>query len=225
MAGADDTARLPRRRMGALGCLVLVCGMLAGPVQAQYPRMAPPQAGRSDSLRVSVRKMDVNLVRTPYYRGATSDNRANAKDDWLQLQVEYQTDGAREGWLDEIELVWHVAILRKNQTPVVMSRSVTYVDIEDETHYAATYVRPKLLQRLSGTRRLSRNDVRFYVEIKVDGKRVADSYLGQRPQAAWWEYQPPRVDRRDSDLLNRLETPFAPLDYDFYEQIKRDASR
>lgn len=172
--------------------------------------------------RTQVRITDISFrtVRTPKFRD-TSNTEANAQSMWLQAYVEYETSGAKGGWTDELSLNWTVLARPGNTQPAIMHQTVSYVDVEDGKHHAVVYVRPGFVRRLTGKKDPNRNDFAVYVEIVVNGESLASrEYSRNRQPRNWWRAQEPDVRTVDNELLARTDTPFAHMDYDFYEHIK-----
>jgi hypothetical protein len=188
--------------------------------------LAPAARAQSRS-KATIDKVDVQRdLRTPDYRGVTTDPRAKSTETWMRFLLEYKTTGGtgrdfegKTGWQDDVVVEWNILIRRKDQKDILMRRKVTYVDVQDSrgTHYADLYLRPGFINR--NFKRVSRSDVDVYVQIRIGGRTEA-TYRTDRGTARWWESEPPRVEIYDSELQTRDQTPFAPLDYDFYEQLK-----
>ncbi len=186
-------------------------------LQALYAQQPRERA----SARVRVRDVEIDHVLTPGFQAAL-DPRAKRENDWCRLTLTYESV-ARGEWIDELVLEWSVAILPKTggDKPVVMRKTVTYLDVEDGDHYAVVLMRPTFIQRRYGTKRISKSDIWIHLEVKVDG-HVMDThdYARQKAPRSWWTAKAPRVLEVEHALLARNETPFAPLDSDFYEYIK-----
>jgi hypothetical protein len=57
--------------------------------------------------------------------------------------------------------------------------------------------------------------------VRINGvKAETFRFPRERGSSEWWTEEPPKVSLREGELLSRGETPFAPLDYDFYEHAK-----
>jgi len=176
----------------------------------------------ADRGRVRITELRLDYKQTPYYDTQT-DPRAKRMHDWLQILAEYEAEGGRDGWVDDVSLTWYVAVLPKaGGRPILMQRTVTYVDVERGSHRADIYLRPGFIRRYYGERRIDRDAIAVYVEAKVNGVRSSriEESKGKFPRN-WWETEDPRsIIKKDEELLIRNETPFAPLDYDFYEHIR-----
>lgn len=173
---------------------------------------------RAGRLRVALDKIRVYDRNTPKYQD-TSDPRAGSKYSWLQIMVEYSADGGRDGWIDEVTLEWHV--LLQGRRLILLHKTVSYIDVESGKHRAVVYVRPAIIRRYGKSERMSKRDIKVYVLARVNG--AASGYLfypRERVRSKWWEARPPQVMLRPGELMSRDETPFSPLDYDYYEQLK-----
>lgn len=211
--------------MGAWRWFGLLAGVLAGWA------WAPSVAAQDGAETVKINKIECKKVKAPRY-GETTDPRAGGKpqEDWWRITAEYSTAGGRGGsfdgrtsYHDEVTIDWSVLIPRRNAKEILLKRSVTYVDVQDRSsdHYADLYLRPGFIARyLSTSARTS--DLIYRIQVKINGRTVT-TYRSDRDNDRWWESEPPRVVVKD-ELMTRNETPFAPLDSDFYEQIKPAAS-
>jgi hypothetical protein len=180
-------------------------------------------ASAQDSrVRVGDVKVDFKTVRTPIFQ-STSNPQAQSENEWLQAYVEYQTEGARRGWADEITIQWYVLVRPNNNTkPMLLQEAVTYVDVADGKHRAVMYVRPGFIRRHCDTKSTP-NKAHFaaYVEISSGGKNLARGEFSRVAQPkGWWRFKEPEVSPVEGELLAPEDTPFAALDYDFYEHPK-----
>ena len=160
-------------------------------------------------------------IKTPQFRMSPTDPRARSDGEWLQIMVDYKADGGKDGWIDELVLEWCVEISVKGGKDILLKRTVTYVDVEDGERHAVVYIRPGFVRRHAGNgKRFGKDDVKAYVVARVNGTKSDTVKYPQQGKSQWWENQPPKVIALNGELLTRLETPFADLDYDFYEHIK-----
>lgn len=187
---------------------------------------APPsfgQARKRGAIRIG--DLDIEHKDSPEFQ-TVSNPRATREYKWCQITIEYEAKGGKRGWLDEVELEWHVIVSPKSSSkPFLLKRSVTYLDVETSkrgSHHAVIYIRPAFIRRYYGAERISKNDIGVSVRAKVNGEK-SDVYRESKSKSLrgnWWEAREPRVYVRDDELLTRDETPFASLDYDFYEHLK-----
>lgn len=192
---------MKRARRAWLVPLVLAVVLLASG-SAVYAQAQPEPVGRI----VRIRKIDAGKTKTPEYnvRGASTMQRAR---DWLKILVQYET--APE-WTDELDLTVYVVVKsREGGARYTLFRgSVTYVNIERGKHLADLYLHPSTLARYGDVERVG-------VVVGTQG-RIVDMQSLPESNTRWWEQLPPV----DGYVVNRMETPFAMLNFDDYEAIK-----
>ena len=199
-----------RQLTHALAALAL---LLAVAVTAQDDR------GR---LRIGNVKVDLKTVRTPIFQ-SSSNPQATSEYEWLQVYVEYETVGGRHEWADEVTIDWSL-LVRPNNTvkPILLHQSATYVDVADGKHHAVMYVRPGFIRRHCDTKSPNKSHFAAYAEISSEGKNLArEEYSRSAQPKNWWNAKEPAVRLIEGELLSPDDTPFAALDYDFYEHPKR----
>lgn len=197
------------RYLRGFAALALLCplGLLA---QDSRPR-----------TRARITDMDFNTVRTPMFR-ETTNSKATPEYEWLQAYLEYETEGGRKGWTDEITIEWSLLVLTPSGKPILLQETATYVDVENGKHRAVMYLRPGFIRRYCETKRPSKSQFAFYVEVVADGQRVArQEYSKTSLPRNWWRAKEPDVRLFEAELLRPEDTPFAAMDYDFYEHAKR----
>lgn len=194
-------------RLLALSLLMAFC--FSGNALAQ-------KAGRPEA---NISKMKCYSERTPSFPASAQGNRG-AKDDWCRIDLDFDTKTASgEGWIDEIEIKWAVlADTPSGETARLMSLSTFYTDVEDGKHSACVYIKPKFFKRYMKTNRLSTNRLSLYAEIVVNGQVLSrfESKSSNRVPDGWFRRNPNLV----NELLPKRLTPFAALDYDYYEHEK-----
>jgi hypothetical protein len=177
-------------------------------------------SAQDNRVRVTNVKADLKTLRTPIFQ-TTTNSQANSEYEWLQVYVEYETVGNRRGWTDEITIKWSL-LVRPNKTtkPMLLQETATYVDVADGKHRAVMYVRPGFIRRNCDTKSPNKAHFAVYVEISSEGRGLArDEFSRSLPQN-WWLAKEPAVRFMEGELLSPDDTPFAALDYDFYEHPK-----
>lgn len=199
-----DVGRLTRALL-AVGLLLAIA------VSAQDER---------SKTRIRIGNMDFKTVRTPQFRD-TSNTEASSEYEWLQVYLEYETEGGRKGWADEITIEWAVLVRPAGSKPMLLQNTVTYVDVPEGKHHAVMYVRPGFIRRHCETKTPNKAQFAAYVEMAVDGQRVArQDYARSSQPKNWWRAKEPDVRLVEGELLAPEDTPFAHMDYDFYEHPK-----
>lgn len=173
-------------------------------------------------LRIGNVKLDFKTVRTPIFQ-STTNPQASSESEWLQVYVEYETETGRRKWADEVTIDWALLIRPNNTTkPILLRQSTTYVDVADGKHHAVLYVRPAFIRRHCETRTPNKAHFAAYVEISSEGRNLAREEFSRSAQPkGWWTAKEPAVRFVEGELLIPADTPFAALDYDFYEHPKR----
>jgi hypothetical protein len=153
-------------------------------------------------------KINKNLVTTPQivYTGA-QQYPTNQRDRWLEVEVEFAT--APE-FTDELVFKYFILIGGK-----VLTGEVTHVNIAaGRDHRSVMYVSPHGLSRFLGNNAVTTNSVQNVVVQIVEKGAIKDEMsLARAPGYAG-------LPTASGFVLNKNETPFAPLYWDRYEQIK-----
>lgn len=157
---------------------------------------------------VSIRKINhTTKERAPTYK--TSPTTAMQQGEWFHMQVEYET---KDPWMDQLDFVFYVVLENKKATKdrYKMYRSrISYADIERGKHLASVYMHPSTLKRYGEVNRVG---VLIY-----EGGRLLTFESDPKNSKRWWEQLTPI----DGYILKRTETPFAMLESDNYEFIRR----
>lgn len=197
----------------------LTRGLLAAALFCALVVTAQDDRGR---VRIGNVKVDLKTVRTPIFQ-STSNPQATSEYEWLQVYVEYETTGGRREWADEVSIEWSV-LVRPNNTakPILLHQTAAYVDVADGKHHAVMYVRPGFIRRYCDTKSPNKSHFAAYVELSSEGKNLArEEYSRTAQPKGWWTAKEPAVRLVEGELLAPEDTPFAALDYDFYEHPKR----
>jgi hypothetical protein len=96
----------------------------------------------------------------------------------------------------------------------LLEGEVSYVNItKGKEHFAVMYISPKSIEKLLGGKPLTGAAVEnVWVEVSRQGQVLAREAKDKGAQ--------PNVPRLTGMLANKSQTPFAPLFYDRYNEIK-----
>jgi len=181
--------------------LVILWGAGGGVEVSAQPPAAPP------SRPVKIRGIKGGKASTPEYQLLKGQTMARTRD-WFQILTQYETDPE---WIDELTFTYYVLTRSKQgpqRGPVLFRGEATYVTIQKGKHMSDMYLHPSTLARYGDVEAMA-------VLITYKGQLVAIE--SQPPsQQRWWEQLAPV----DGFILNRMETPFAMIDFDTYEAIK-----
>lgn len=198
-------------------------GLLAVFATTSLFAQAPPRTG------VEITKIDTMFEKTPVYNiGVGPRRNVGASRDWFVIEVEfgYQRMGPNDPpFLDELTFNYYVALNNRgpqNPQPTLLTGTIIHVAMpESKGMRSVAFVSPRTLERFfEGRAPTNANQVTMAVGVTITraGQVVAEKSTGEganRPQ--WWtqlQQGPPGL------VLNKNETPFAPLFGDYYEAIR-----
>ena len=166
------------------------------------------QAPRASDLQLT--RVTHDLIAPPEfsYSGAETFP-TNAADRWLAVDVEFV---ALPALTDEATFKYFILIGGK-----LLTGEVTHVNIlAGKELHSVMYVPPRALAHILGNRALTANSLQnVAVQLLLKGEvRDELSLVRLRPQ---WFSALPAI---PGFVLNKNQTPFAPLYWDHYEQIK-----
>lgn len=169
-----------------------------------------------------------DMVKSPEFNiGIGPKKRSNNKD-WLEVEVEFswQPRGRVEVPFTD-ELTFNYYILLNNKSPkapqgTLLVGNVTHVAVAvGKKMRSVMYVSPRTLERFFDGKiptNASSAIIDVGVTITKQGQLVAESSWKGRGQ--WWA----QMQQVPGYVLNKNETPFAPLFWDYYESIKARGS-
>jgi hypothetical protein len=157
-----------------------------------------------------ITKINREFVTTPVlaYAGGEAAPRGQGGR-WLQVEAEFALASA---FTDELTVRYYI-LFNGN----IFTGEVTHVNVPGgRERRSVIYMPPHVLERYAGNRPLTLNSVpNIAVQIVQQGV-VKDELSFARAAAQWYASAAPI----SGLLLNKNETPFAPLYWDRYEQIK-----
>ena len=164
--------------------------------------------GTAGAFQVS--KITQKLITTPQYSyNGAEQYQANQRDPWLEVEVEFT---ATAEFSDDVTFKYFVLLNGK-----VLTGEVTHTSIAAGRGLRSViYVSPKVLARFNGNRPIAANTIQNIAVQIVQQGAVKDEASLTRAAAQWYTALP----QIPGFLLNKNETPFAPLYWDRYEQIK-----
>lgn len=162
-----------------------------------------------------ITKITRNLIATPQftYNGAEQFV-ANQRERWLEVEVEF---AAGPDWTDELTFRYYVLYNGR-----LLTGEVTHTNIAPaRANRSVMYVSPRTLARFGGPQLLTANSFpNIAVQIVQQGTVKDEQSLARAP-AGWFTSLPQLA----GFVLNKNDTPFAPLYWDRYEQIKPSSAR
>ena len=171
---------------------------------------AQPIVQQSATAEFQITKITPDLIPTPQFTfGGGAQRQTNQRDRWLEVEVEFK---ATPELTDELTFKYYILF---NGT--LLTGEVTHVNIPaGRENRSVIYVTPRVLARFANKRAITENLCQnVAVQIVQGGVVKAEAYLN-RAQPQWFEALP----QVSGLVLNKDQTPFAPLYWDRYEQIK-----
>jgi hypothetical protein len=170
-------------------------------------------------------KITPDLATTPEYNFAfgPKNKKVQKNKDWLEVEVsfEWQPRDQKPEFLDELTFNYFILLnnkSRENPGGTLLTGTVTHVAIPQAKGLnSVMYVSPRTLERffagkIPATASSAITDVG--VIITKQGQTVAEASWKGRGQ--WWS----ALQQVSGYVLNKNDTPFAPLAWDYYEAIK-----
>lgn len=185
--------------IAALAFTVGLCGSLEG-------------QGRSE---FQITKITKNLITAPQYTFTGAEQyQTDQRERWLEVEVEFM---ATPQWTDELTLRYYILFNGK-----LLTGDVTHTNIASgRGNRSVMYVSPRSLARFGSGQVVTANSFQnIGVQIVREGAVKDEQSLARAPLQ--WFSTLPQV---SGFVLNKNETPFAPLYWDRYEQIKTGAGR
>ena len=198
-----SNATLPRPIMKALILTFFTAAIF-------IPLQVPGQARPGD---FQITKITKNLITNPQYTyNGAEQYQANQRDRWLEVEVEFV---AAPDFTDELTFRYFIFINGK-----LLTGEVTHANIlAARDNRSVMYVPPAALLHVLNNRAVTPTSVQNIAVQIVQGGAVKDELNLVRAPAQWYTTIPALTGL----VLNKNETPFAPLYWDRYVQIKRQA--
>jgi hypothetical protein len=191
--------------------------------------LAATAAAQQMNTEFQIAKITPELTTTPDYSFTMGPKgkRVGKNKDWLEVEVsfDWQPTDRNAEFLDEITIEYFILLNnadRENRDGTLLTGSVTHVAIPAlKGLNSVMYVSPRTLERffagkIPSTSRAAVKDIG--IVVKMQGREVAQGAWQSKIGTGnpWWRSMQPVP----GYVLNKSETPFAPLVWDYYEAIK-----
>jgi hypothetical protein len=172
-------------------------------------------------------KISPDLVTTPEYSfnyGPKNKKVARNKD-FLEVEVsfDWQPKSAKPEFLDELTFNYYILLnnkSRENPKGTLLTGSVTHIAIpQAKAMNSVMYISPRTLERFfegKSPTTASAAVVDVGVTITKPGVATPLASASWKGKGEWWG----PMTATAGYVLNKNETPFAPLAWDYYEAIK-----
>lgn len=163
--------------------------------------------GRGGEFRIN--KITRDLITSPDFNFSGAEQQRSNHERWLRVDVQFS---AAPAFTDELTFKYYILVGGK-----VLTGEAIHVDIlAGRELYSVMYVPPHALAYLLHTRTPNTNGIENIAVQIVQKGEVKDEFMLARGRPDWFTTLP----ALSGFLLNKNETPFAPLFWDHYEQIK-----
>lgn len=144
-----------------------------------------------------------------------SEHPAPRSQQWLEVEVNFQST---VDWTDELTVNYFILLAGQ-----CLTGSVTHIDIpKGRDLYSVMYVSPRTIARILNGAQLSSQDIQDVgVQLVSKGQVLTTKSFKARGDQQWWQNLP----QVPGKVLNKDQTPFAPILWDRYEQIKIPAAQ
>lgn len=208
---------------------LVFCILGAGLTDTAFTQEANKPADANQKYRIRIKKFigtgSASVIRTPLY--TTSIPRStNLAKEWTQVTVEYEVQVANKAdpWINELLFEYYVITDKGRGQLSLFKKAVRYADVKEGVSRMSTvFLRPEATERFGKV-------VAAAVEISAEGQMLAsesDTTMSELKKAKEWWRNPKVVDsevmtkRGEGYLLDRSESPFAYINMDDFEVIKK----
>ena len=166
--------------------------------------------GQNRAGDFQITKITKNLISAPQFSYSGAEQyQTNQRDRWLEVEVEFS---AAPEWTDELTFKYYILYNGR-----LLTGEVTHTNIAaGRGNRSVMYVSPRTLARFADNRPINANMFQNIAVQIVQQGAVRDEVSLVRAPAQWFA----TVAQVSGFVLNKNETPFAPLYWDRYEQIK-----
>ena len=175
----------------------------------------------------AITKVESQIVTTPAisYSGATQKAVPGGAKKWMEVEVTFTwlPRTTTEKFSDDVTFNYYVLLSNKSVAfpqGVLLTGQVTHTSLPAKQNDLKTvmYLSPRSMERFFDGKipaSVASAIVDIGVTITRQGQVVAEKSLKGTGQ--WW----PQYQQTAGYLLNKTETPFAPLNSDYYEAVKK----
>ena len=173
----------------------------------------------------AITKIEPQIVTRPAlsYSGATQ--KTVQPKSWLEIEVTFASQSASptEKYTDDLVINYYVLLANKTVTfpqgaLLTGQTALTSVPARQNDLKSVIYLSPRSMERLfdgKAPTSVSSAIVDIGVTISKQGQVVAQKSL--KGSGVWW----PQYQQTPGYLLNKSETPFASLNWEYYEPVKK----
>ena len=179
-------------------------------------------SGAFAQVQIAKPKIEISIQKTPRFSVQGPKEQRDTQKHWLQCEVEFTATerggNQNEEYIEEIEFKYYITVKPKAGVErKVYTITVPHINIpKGDQVYSVVYMSPTTLGKIIGkSASPSKSDIDVAVEIRHKGALIAGDAT-KSPSSKWWT----KMAQEDGKVLNKYETPFAPLWWDRYVEVK-----
>lgn len=175
------------------------------------------------AAKIVAEKPSFEDIPSPEFSGVK--NKQFKPKDWLEIEAKLNVSLSPEPptkTCDKITVKWFIAVKNADKagTFLLLTKDIDYVNVPvSEDIYCSVYLSPSSIKRLTGLERSGKSAVEYVgYEVLVNGEKIAQET--SKGKVGWWSMASDKISRSDKvPLLNKAETPFAPMWWDRYAEV------
>ena len=182
---------------------------------------------QQNPLGIKINKVDVLFEKTPDYTIGIGPKRKANSQDWLVGEVDFSFEprDPRQQFLDDLTFNYYILLANESREfpkGTLLTGTINHTAVAPGRNlHSVAFVSPRTLARFFGGKApasASQATQAVGVTISNQGQVVAEESVGKgKGTRQWWtQFQqgPPGY------VLDKQQTPFAPLFWDYYEATK-----
>ncbi len=174
--------------------------------------MAAPFASAQTAAakEFDVKKVTIQMIESPTFSVTGPPAKQHRPAKWLEIEVDFD---AKPEFTDELTFNYYVFFNKR-----LFVGQVAHVSIEKgNALHSVMYISPKTMARIAAGKVVTAGEVVATVQIAKPGIQMPVAEKSSKAvQPNWWA----SLKQETGFLVNKNETPFAPLYWDHYEAIK-----
>ncbi len=185
---------------------------------------------------IQITKLEATFVDSPKLAGGYSKKSSGRPGQWLELEVTFDRAADPKAPKYGDDLTFNYYILLKNESvtedrkPTLLTGTVTHTHTPQEKGlHAVAYVSPRTLAKFfDGKVPVNAQQALTDYGVTISGKSgllalTASKPAGVRGDKGWWDV-PGTFTSVPGFVLSKDQTPFASLEWDYFEPVKPKSS-
>jgi len=185
---------------------------------------AAAQAGINQEFKID--EITPSFVNTPDYNLGSGPSKRTQSAEWLEVEVEFSWEPSQQPeipYVDELTIKYYILLNNKSKEypqGALLVGEVTHVNVPvGKERRSVMYVSPRTLERFFGGRAPNTvNQAIQAVGIEITGRGQIVAQNATKGNEPWWQ----TLQQIQGEVLDKNNSPFAPLFWDYYEPIKAE---